>query len=83
MFCFAVATDEINMTRNLPQLHIERAAENFDPYQINPVKVSRRNGKVQYSVSAEKYRNRFWLQMAVSKTDQECGCTLKKALSKR
>ena len=30
--------------RNLSQSHIERAAENFDLYQINPVKVSRRNG---------------------------------------
>lgn len=33
-----------NYQRNLSQLHIERAAENFDPFQINPVKVSRRNG---------------------------------------
>jgi len=30
--------------RNLSQQHIERAAANFDLYQINPVKVSRRNG---------------------------------------
>ena len=30
--------------RNLSQSHIERAAENFDLYQINPVKVSRRDG---------------------------------------
>ena len=30
--------------RNLSQSHIERAAEDFDLYQINPVKVSRRNG---------------------------------------
>ena len=30
--------------RNLSQNHIERAAKNFDLYQINPVKVSRRNG---------------------------------------
>ena len=30
--------------RNLSQAHIEKAAENFDPYQINPVKVSRRDG---------------------------------------
>lgn len=29
--------------RNLSQSHINRAAENFDLYQINPVKVSRRN----------------------------------------
>lgn len=30
--------------RNLSQAHIEKAAENFDLYQINPVKVSRRDG---------------------------------------
>ena len=30
--------------RNLSQTHISRAAANFDPYQINPVKVSRRDG---------------------------------------
>ncbi len=30
--------------RSLSQAHIIRAAEHFDPYQINPVKVSRRNG---------------------------------------
>lgn len=30
--------------RNLSQKHIQRAAEHFDPYQINPIKVSRRDG---------------------------------------
>ena len=30
--------------RNLSQTHISRAAANFDPYQIYPVKVSRRDG---------------------------------------
>ena len=30
--------------RNLSQTHILRAAEHFDLYQINPVKVSRRDG---------------------------------------
>ena len=30
--------------RNLSLSHIERAAENFDIHQINPVKVSRRDG---------------------------------------
>lgn len=30
--------------RDLSQAHIEKAAVNFDPYQINPVKVSRRDG---------------------------------------
>lgn len=30
--------------RNLSINHVQRAANNFDPYQVNPVKVSRRNG---------------------------------------
>lgn len=30
--------------RNLSQHHVERAAANFDLYQVNPVKVSRRDG---------------------------------------
>ena len=30
--------------RNLSDLHVKRAAEHFDLYQINPVKVSRRDG---------------------------------------
>ena len=30
--------------RSLSEQHVLRAAENFDLYQINPVKVSRRNG---------------------------------------
>ena len=30
--------------RNLSQKHIQRTATHFDPYQINPVKVSRRDG---------------------------------------
>ena len=30
--------------RNLSQSHVSRTADNFDLYQINPVKVSRRNG---------------------------------------
>ena len=33
-----------NYQRNLSQSHITRAAANFDLYQINPVKVSRRDG---------------------------------------
>ena len=33
-----------NYQRDLSQTHIEKAAMNFDPYQINPVKVSRRDG---------------------------------------
>lgn len=33
-----------NYQRDLSQTHIEKAARNFDPYQINPVKVSRRDG---------------------------------------
>ena len=31
--------------RNLSRSHIERAVANFDLYQVNPVKVSRRSGK--------------------------------------
>lgn len=31
--------------RNLSLVHIQRLIDNFDLYQINPVKVSRRNGK--------------------------------------
>ena len=30
--------------RNLSEKHVNKAADNFDVYQINPVKVSRRNG---------------------------------------
>ena len=30
--------------RSLSQAHVEKAANNFDLYQINPVKVSRRDG---------------------------------------
>lgn len=30
--------------RNLSELHVKRTVANFDPYQINPVKVSRRDG---------------------------------------
>ncbi len=30
--------------RNLSEAHVRRAVANFDPYQINPVKVSRREG---------------------------------------
>lgn len=33
-----------NYQRNLSQSRVEKAAENFDLYQINPVKVSRRDG---------------------------------------
>lgn len=35
--------------RNLSQTHISRAAANFDPYQINPVKVSRRDSADCYN----------------------------------
>lgn len=31
--------------RNLSEKHVRKAASNFDIYQINPVKVSRRDGK--------------------------------------
>ena len=30
--------------RNLSKAHIKRTSQHFDPYQINPVKVSRRDG---------------------------------------
>lgn len=30
--------------RDLSEQHVKRTVENFDPYQVNPVKVSRRNG---------------------------------------
>ena len=33
-----------NYQRDLSQTHIDKTAENFDLYQINPVKVSRRDG---------------------------------------
>ena len=38
--------------RNLSQLHIKRTAEHFDLYQINPVKVSRRNG-INYVINGQ------------------------------
>ncbi len=33
-----------NYQRNLSLVHVKRTVDHFDPYQINPVKVSRRNG---------------------------------------
>ena len=30
--------------RNLSMVHVEKAVDNFDIFQINPVKVSRRDG---------------------------------------
>ena len=38
--------------RNLSQAHIARAVANFDPYQINPVKVSRRDG-INYVINGQ------------------------------
>jgi len=38
--------------RNLSQRHIQRTIKNFDVYQINPVKVSRRNG-LNYVVNGQ------------------------------
>ena len=38
--------------RNLSQNHIRRTAEHFDLYQINPVKVSRRNG-INYVINGQ------------------------------
>ena len=34
--------------RNLSMKHVKKAVENFDLYQINPVKVSRRNGGIDF-----------------------------------
>ena len=44
--------------RNLSQHHVQRAAANFDLYQINPVKVSRRNG-INY-VSTDSIPLKSW-----------------------
>ncbi len=38
--------------RNLSMQHIHRTAANFDPYQINPVKVSRRDG-INYVINGQ------------------------------
>ena len=38
--------------RNLSQNHIKRTSEHFDLYQINPVKVSRRNG-INYVINGQ------------------------------
>ncbi len=38
--------------RNLSMKHITRTAANFDPYQINPVKVSRRDG-INYVINGQ------------------------------
>lgn len=38
--------------RNLSTVHVKRAAENFDLHQVNPVKVSRRNG-INYVVNGQ------------------------------
>ena len=38
--------------RNLSQAHIARAVANFDPYQINPIKVSRRDG-INYVINGQ------------------------------
>ena len=38
--------------RNISITHVKRAVANFDPYQINPVKVSRRNG-INYVVNGQ------------------------------
>jgi len=38
--------------RSLSKLHVKRAVENFDLYQINPVKISRRDG-INYVVNGQ------------------------------
>ena len=45
--------------RNLSQSHIARAAANFDLYQINPVKVSRRDG-INYVFNGIQSRSLPW-----------------------
>ena len=46
--------------RNLSQSHIARAAANFDLYQINPVKVSRRDGITMCSTASTQSRSLPW-----------------------
>ena len=36
---------QVGYQRVLSKAHVKKTAENFNPYQINPVKVSRREGK--------------------------------------
>ena len=43
--------------RNISIHHVERAAANFDMYQINPVKVSRREG-INYEIGRASCRER-------------------------
>lgn len=45
--------------RNLSQHHVQRAAANFDLYQINPVKVSRRNG-INYVFNGQSTPLKSW-----------------------
>ena len=50
--------------RNLSIKHVQRAAANFDLYQINPVKVSRRDG-INYVFNGQHYRDccsRLWIK---------------------
>lgn len=51
--------------RNLSIKHVQRAAANFDLYQINPVKVSRRDG-INYVFNGQQhYRDccsRLWIK---------------------
>lgn len=51
--------------RNLSIKHVQRAAANFDLYQINPVKVSRRDGIKLCVQRTTHYRDccsRLWIK---------------------
>ena len=46
--------------RNLSKAHIANAAANFDPYQINPVKVSRRDGVNYVLMGSTQLKSLLW-----------------------
>ena len=50
--------------RNLSIKHVQRAAANFDLYQINPVKVSRRWNKlcIQRTTHYRNCRSSLWIK---------------------
>ena len=46
--------------RNISEQHVLNAAAHFDLYQINPVKVSRRNGVTMSSMASTRWRSSHW-----------------------
>ena len=46
--------------RNISEQHVLNAAAHFDLYQINPVKVSRRNGVTMSSMASTRWRSSPW-----------------------